>query len=207
LLSFSRCIAGKGPGWLALLRFTFSLASLADSSNPPAIVPPRGWYEFSSPLHTLWLPCWWVTGLRSLPPTWPLITHAFGPGVDRGIDCSGSGAFFLIELTSENFLGSGQGRAGRTSSVHWRTFSNKDQFGLPVYRGLILNGSAVAFLIGLLVYRNRAPLALTLGLFALMPLHSIMTHWSDNEQRGHWFGYWFGHDMFTPPFNGTDGKR
>ena len=44
------------------------------------------------------------------------------------------------------------------------------------------------------------------GLFALMPLHSIMTHWSDNEQRDHWFGYWFGHDMFTPPFKGADGK-
>jgi tetratricopeptide (TPR) repeat protein len=33
-----------------------------------------------------------------------------------------------------------------------------------------------------------------------------MTHWSDNEQRNHWFGYWFGHDMFTPPFRGADGK-
>ena len=39
-----------------------------------------------------------------------------------------------------------------------------------------------------------------------MPLHSIMTHWADNEERNHWFGYWFGHDMFTPPFQGTDGK-
>jgi hypothetical protein len=28
-----------------------------------------------------------------------------------------------------------------------------------------------------------------------------MAHWEDNEQRGHLFGYWFGHDMFTPPFN------
>jgi len=39
-----------------------------------------------------------------------------------------------------------------------------------------------------------------------MPAHSILTHWSDNEQRNHWFGYWFGHDMFTPPFKGADGK-
>jgi len=27
-----------------------------------------------------------------------------------------------------------------------------------------------------------------------------MTHWYKSEQRNHWFGYWFGHDMFTPPF-------
>ncbi len=82
----------------------------------------------------------------------------------------------------------------------------KDQYGLPIYAGLILAGSVVILLGAFQVYRNRAPLALTLTLFALMPLHSIMTHWSDNEQRGHWFGYWFGHDMFTPPFNGSDGK-
>src|SRR5262249_52321911 len=41
---------------------------------------------------------------------------------------------------------------------------------------------------------------------ALMPIYSIMSHWEENEQRGHLFGYWFGHDMFTPPFNGPDGK-
>ena len=35
-----------------------------------------------------------------------------------------------------------------------------------------------------------------------MPLHPILTHWSDNEQRHHWFGYWYGHDMFSPPFQG-----
>jgi len=34
----------------------------------------------------------------------------------------------------------------------------------------------------------------------------IMSHWEDNEQHGHLFGYWFGHDMFTPPFKGADGK-
>ena len=33
-----------------------------------------------------------------------------------------------------------------------------------------------------------------------------MSHWFDNEQRGHLFGYWFGHDMFTPPFTAPDGK-
>ena len=37
-------------------------------------------------------------------------------------------------------------------------------------------------------------------IFAITPVRSILSNWSDNEQRGHLFGYWFGHDMFTPPF-------
>ena len=49
-------------------------------------------------------------------------------------------------------------------------------------------------------------MAAVLGLIAILPAHSILSHWSDNEQRGHLFGYWFGHDMFTPPFVGPDGK-
>ena len=87
-----------------------------------------------------------------------------------------------------------------------KTFTNKDQYGLPVFAGLILIAMAALFIAALLLYRERAPLFVTLGLFALMPLHPILTHWSDNEQRNHWFGYWFGHDMFTPPFKGADGK-
>ena len=39
-----------------------------------------------------------------------------------------------------------------------------------------------------------------------MPLYSLLDHWYASDQRNHWFGYWFGHDMFTPPFNGADGK-
>ncbi len=37
-----------------------------------------------------------------------------------------------------------------------------------------------------------------------MPVCSGLSHWYKSEQRNHWFGYWFGHDMFTPPF--TDPK-
>jgi thioredoxin-like negative regulator of GroEL len=51
------------------------------------------------------------------------------------------------------------------------------------------------------INRGHAPLKGLLALFALMPLWSILAHWEENEQRGHLFGYWFGHDMFTPPFN------
>jgi tetratricopeptide (TPR) repeat protein len=82
----------------------------------------------------------------------------------------------------------------------------KNQYSLPVLAGLLIVGVAVTFLGSLLVYRQRAPLAITLGLFAIMPLASGLSHWAHSEQRNHWFGYWFGHDMFTPPFVATDGK-
>ena len=57
-----------------------------------------------------------------------------------------------------------------------------------------------------LAARQRAPMVGLLVVYALMPAKSILSHWSDNEQRGHLFGYWFGHDMFTPPFVAPDGK-
>jgi tetratricopeptide (TPR) repeat protein len=80
------------------------------------------------------------------------------------------------------------------------------QYSLPVLAGLLVFGVAVAFLGALAAYRNRAPLAISLGLFALLPLSSLMGHWGTSEQRNHWFGYWFGHDMFTPPFVAQDGS-
>jgi tetratricopeptide (TPR) repeat protein len=76
----------------------------------------------------------------------------------------------------------------------------------PALAGLIILGIVAAFIVSLLVYRERAPLAITLGLLVLMPVTSLMSHWGVCEQRNHWFGYWFGHDMFTPPFVGPDGK-
>jgi hypothetical protein len=52
---------------------------------------------------------------------------------------------------------------------------------------------------------RRAPISL-LALFCLMPVYSVTSHWWGNEQRDHLFGFWFGHDMFAPPFQGKDGK-
>ena len=78
-------------------------------------------------------------------------------------------------------------------------------YGLPVLAALLLLALGVVFLLGLATYRNRAPLIITLAVFAIMPSYSIFNHWFDNEQRNHWFGYWFGHDMFTPPVTGPDG--
>jgi tetratricopeptide (TPR) repeat protein len=86
-----------------------------------------------------------------------------------------------------------------------KTFS-PEQYGLPIHACLILIALPCLFGASLLIFRTKPAMPLVLGLFALLPMHSIMSHWADNEQRGHWFGYWFGHDMFTPPFPGPDGK-
>ena len=58
-------------------------------------------------------------------------------------------------------------------------------------------------LAALLIYRQRAPLIIMLAVFALMRFLSALSHWGFCEQREHWFGYWFGHDMFTPPVEGS----
>jgi Protein of unknown function (DUF2723) len=46
--------------------------------------------------------------------------------------------------------------------------------------------------------RGKARLSIILALFTLIPADSILDHWADNEQRNHFFGFWFGHDMFEP---------
>ena len=115
--------------------------------------------------------------------------------------------FSFTELTSDTYFGQGSSPglpAILKFTIH--ALTTKEQYAVPVIAGLLLIAMAAAFVVSLLIYRDRAPLGITLLLFAMMPVHSIMTHWSDNEQRDHWFGYWFGHDMFTPPFKGADGK-
>ncbi len=77
---------------------------------------------------------------------------------------------------------------------------------LPALAGLLIMGIAVAFLAGVMLLQKRPPLAAVLGLFALFPVASAMSHWGTCEERNHWFGYWFGHDMFTPPFTAPDGS-
>lgn len=69
-------------------------------------------------------------------------------------------------------------------------------------RSAALLGLAIAavFTVAILLSRSRAPMAVFVALIAIIPVRSFLSNWSDNEQRGHLFGYWFGHDMFTPPF-------
>jgi tetratricopeptide (TPR) repeat protein len=78
----------------------------------------------------------------------------------------------------------------------------------PVHRfaSVLAFGFAIAAL-ALLAFRPHQPhLTGFLVLFALLPVKTALSHWGDNEQRGHLFGYWFGHDMFIPPFQGPDGQ-
>ncbi|MGD0813766.1 MAG: DUF2723 domain-containing protein [Verrucomicrobiota bacterium] len=112
----------------------------------------------------------------------------------------------LKDATVKHFLGL-DGDMGWGDLPHWigQAFI-KDQYGLPIFANLILVAGTIAFLVGLAVYRQRAPLLITLALFATMPLYSGLSHWFHSEQHNHWFGYWFGHDMFTPPFVGAEGR-
>jgi tetratricopeptide (TPR) repeat protein len=93
------------------------------------------------------------------------------------------------------------GQFGISEIPHWigQAFA-KDQFGLPIIANLILEALPIIFLVALQVYRNRGPVFILLALFCVTPLCSGLAHWYKCEQRNHWFGYWFGHDMFTPPF-------
>jgi tetratricopeptide (TPR) repeat protein len=128
---------------------------------------------------------------------------------DRLVLQAAAGLVMLLSLvmTAAILMGNrlGMGGIGEFIAALFTAF-RPGQFALPVLANLMLLGLTVIFLAGVLIYRNRAPLALTLLIFAVVPLQSYMSHWADNEQRGHLFGYWFGHDMFTPPFNGKDGK-
>jgi len=93
------------------------------------------------------------------------------------------------------------GQIGLLELPHWikQAFA-RDQYGLPIFANLILVAMTVVFIVALLVYRNRGPILIVLAIFSFLPLYSGLSHWYKSEQRNHWFGYWFGHDMFTPPF-------
>ncbi|HEY3912935.1 MAG TPA: DUF2723 domain-containing protein [Verrucomicrobiae bacterium] len=114
--------------------------------------------------------------------------------------------YALDTITAEHFFGL-NGEVSLGDLPHWigKAFA-PDQFGLPVIASLMLVGMTLVFTAALFIYRQRAPLGITLGLFILFPVCCGMTHWFHSEQRNHWFGYWFGHDMFTPPFVGPDNQ-
>jgi hypothetical protein len=114
----------------------------------------------------------------------------------------------LLQATGRHYFGlAGSDQITPFSLPHWiaQAFA-PGQFGLPIFAGLLLVALPLIFLGALFFCKTRAPVLLTLGLFAVMPVYSGMAHWFHSEQRGHWFGYWYGHDMFAPPFPGPDGK-
>ena len=111
-----------------------------------------------------------------------------------------------MDATGKHYFGLA-GQVSLSDLPHWVGVAfRKNQDGLPIFASLLLVGIACAFVAALLVYWRRAPLFVTLCLFATMPLYSVLAHRFDSDQHNHWFGYWFGHDMFTPPFNMPDGK-
>ena len=57
---------------------------------------------------------------------------------------------------------------------------------------------SVAFIALLFARQHRMIFTPFLALFLLIPGDSIFSHWAENEQRGHYFGFWFGHDMMEP---------
>ena len=113
--------------------------------------------------------------------------------------------FNLKDVAGKHFFGL-DGEISWGNLPHWigQAFI-KDQYGLPIFANLILVALVLVFIVALAIYRQRAPLFITLALFAAMPLYSGLSHWFHSQQDDHWFGYWFGHDMFTPPFVGADG--
>jgi tetratricopeptide (TPR) repeat protein len=128
-------------------------------------------------------------------------------GLTGGAVAAALAVFSFAELTSRTFFGENVSVAPiRLLSFVGQTFTDPHQFGLPVYAGLILIAMALAFVGAVWCSHEHPPTKLALVIFALMPLHSILTHWADNEQRNHWFGYYFGHDMFKPPFERADHK-
>ena len=112
--------------------------------------------------------------------------------------------YCLLDATGKLYFGPA-GTVSLSQLPHYIALAfDKDQYGVPVFANLLLVAIPLVFIAALLAYRKRGPVLILLGLFAVMPIYSGMSHWYKSEQRNHWFGYWFGHDMFTPPF--TDPK-
>ncbi len=112
----------------------------------------------------------------------------------------------LKDVTGKHFFGL-DGNVSLADLPHWvaQGFA-RDQYGLPIIASLILLAGVIVFIVALACSRQQAPLLITLVWIASMPLSSGLSHWFHCEQRDHWFGYWYGHDMFTPPFVGPDGN-
>ena len=85
-------------------------------------------------------------------------------------------------------------------------FNPETPYWIPRFAAVWSFALAVLATVVLFAWRQRPPVAALLGICFLMPVWTYAAHWSDVEQRGHLYGFWFGHDMFTPPFKGKDGK-
>ena len=121
----------------------------------------------------------------------------------------GSVAVILAIYSLLDVAGSVYHGPGVTASFSelWRNITqafDPYHYGLPIFANLILLAIPLCLIGAFLVYRQRGPVLIMLILYCAMPTWSGMSHWFKSEQHNHWFGFWFGHDMFTPPF--TDPK-
>jgi tetratricopeptide (TPR) repeat protein len=149
-----------------------------------------------------------------------LLMYLLNPNTDKQAKEQARVFFTASHVIISMAIGYGLALIGATLNLHYQRYRTialcgaaaaaglalyalvalETQFKLDQYRatlGLLLAVGAIALL---LVNREKIPMAAVVGLFAITPVTSVLSHWSDNEQRGHLFGYWFGHDMFTPPY-------
>lgn len=188
---------------LPLLLGLITVCFLCAFTNLPVFLSPVNGIDATTATGYGKIICWLLTGLcfylvqRAQRNDERVATLAIG----------GLLAVVSVGMTLLTLLGNRPGLGGLLTFFQnlGRAF-NPGQYAMPLFANLILFGMAVVFLVATFFCRSRAPLGVALLLFAAMPLHSVMSHWFENEQRGHLFGYWFGHDMFTPPFEGPDGK-
>ncbi len=171
----------------------------------------------------------WVVGLSAIYICLgPFLLNLLSPAPDRQSQDLNKVFFTASHMMLAMFIGYGLTIMGSllvTQYERWRkpallAFGLSAAFALvwallvaletpnPLKRDTAYFGLAlVLFATGSILFaRKQAPMNALVAAMALMPIYSIMSHWEDNEQRGHLFGYWFGHDMFTPPFKGADGK-
>lgn len=146
----------------------------------------------------------WLAALVTVTILW-----SKGMERDRTLAFGIPGLFLVVSLTLSTLTVLGDTPSFKNIGIVFQNFGQAftpDQYGLPVFAALFLAVTAVVFIGAVFVAKGRAPMGVTLVVFALMPAYSVMTHWFENEQRDHWFGYWFGHDMFTPPYKDKDGN-
>ena len=171
----------------------------------------------------------WIVGLSAFYVVLgPFLLDLLSPAPDRQSQDLNKVFFTASHMMLAMFIGYGLTIIGSllaTQYERWRkwallAFALASAFALlwatlvsfetpnPLKRETAYFGLALAMFATGAVFlaRTRAPMIALLGAMALMPTYSIMSHWEDNEQRGHLFGYWFGHDMFTPPFKSPDAK-
>jgi hypothetical protein len=114
--------------------------------------------------------------------------------------------FALVSATGRHYFGPA-GAIGLSQLPHWIAQAFRPhQFGLPIYAHLLLVAILIGLFVSLILCRKNPPFKPVLVCLAMLPLYSGLAHWFECDQRGHMFGYWYGHDMFKPPLVKADAK-